>query len=139
MRKLFCVVLWTCLLMAQTTATFAQENGGIPVVELNIKPNICVAPRGAETCTSRMDIEWSSNRPAHFCLHSSAANQVLQCWDGVDSGNYKHRVIMTTDIAYWMGMAGYPQKLAETTLRFAALKPHRKYPRRRNRLPWSIQ
>ena len=126
-------------MMGSTTPLFAQQEADLPVVEIRIKPNICVAPRGAETCVSRMDIEWNSSRPASFCLHSNAANQPLNCWQGVASGAYQHRVTMTEDIAYWMGMEGYPQKLGETTLRFAALKPHRKYPRRGNRLPWSIQ
>lgn len=126
-------------MMGSMTAPFAQQETGLPIVEMKIKPNICVAPRGAETCTSRMDIEWTSNRPASFCLHSNAAKQLLTCWQGVASGVYQHRVIITADIIYWMNIEGYSQRLAETTLRFAALKPHRKYPRRGNRLPWSIQ
>ncbi len=118
--------------------TFAQEPAAVPKVIITIKPNICIAPRGEKTCTSSMDISWTSNIPSDYCLRVNLSSAPLHCWEAAAQGSYRHHVKLTGDLEYWIALAESVQQLAVSTVKLAALKPHRNFPRRRNRLPWSV-
>ncbi len=114
--------------------TMAVQGDGVTLV---IKPNICIAPRGESQCISRIDISWSSPTPADYCLHVNT--QLLQCWEQAQKGEFQHKIAISENLSYWVTHLGIQQILAQSTVKFAALKPHRKQMRRRSRLPWSIQ
>lgn len=108
-------------------------------MSLIIKPNICIAPRGEKTCVSSMDIEWISSVTGDYCLYSKTSSiQPLFCWYAEQRGGFEDRVKLTEDLEYWMVTPDSPARLAVVVVKLAALKPHRQFPRRRNRLPWSI-
>ena len=105
---------------------------------LIIKPNICVAPRGMTSCISSFDINWESKMAGDFCLTSGLSETPLKCWQDSSKGFYRHKLIITENINYWLNRSGSTIKIINALVKFAALKPHRKHQRRRNRLPWSI-
>ncbi len=130
------MLLWLLLL----SAPLAAQDGDLSTAEVTlvVKPNICVAPRGEASCTSSMDIRWTSSRSGAYCLHSNRSAQPLFCWYGEASGQYLDRVKLSEDLHYRISVVDSRDWLASVTVKLAALKPHRRYPRRRNRLPWSI-
>ncbi len=107
-------------------------------VTLVIKPNICVASRGEKNCISSFDISWYSNRVGDYCLRTANEKQSLKCWQSEDSGFFKHKISIQQDLSYWISSMITNNHLAKSTVKFAALKPHRKH-NRRSRLPWTIQ
>ncbi len=107
-------------------------------VTLIIKPNICVASRGEKNCISSFDISWSSKHTGNYCLGVANEQQNLKCWQAADSGFYRHKTSIYEDLSYWLTSMVTDIQLAKSTVKFAALKPHRKHGRR-SRLPWSIQ
>ena len=115
----------------------ASENRKVDI-SLIIKPNICIAGRGEPACESSMNISWESEEVGDYCLHSALSEGALACWDLATSGRYQDRVILNDDVMYWMAYPGTQEKLVTNVIKFAALKPHRKFPRRRSRLPWSL-
>lgn len=133
------IFVFLALLFLVSLSVFAEDSDELPDVKIKVKPNICVAPRNMKNCISTVNIRWTSSVSGHYCLRSSVDKSSLDCWDNTSSGVYYHRVNINNDVVYWMVLDGYLQKFSETTLEFAKLTPHRKYPRRNNRLPWSIQ
>ncbi len=116
-----------------------ESNESIEDVKLIIRPHICIAPRGQTSCISRIEVLWESPSLLDVCLYSSLAQEQLQCWEQAQSGNYEHKVTIISDLEYWLTPFDQQLKLAHSLVKFVALKPHRKYNRRRNHLPWSIQ
>jgi|GEM_PF-6292548 len=107
-------------------------------VTLIIKPNICVAARGEEYCISSFDISWYSKRSGDFCLGTGQQKQTLKCWEAAESGFYVHKINISKDQSYWLTSVNAEILWARSTVKYAALKPHRKNGRR-SRSPWSIQ
>ncbi len=107
--------------------------------KLTIKPHICIAPRGQTSCISRIDVYWESNRLADVCLYSSIDSAQLQCWEQHQAGMFQHKVSLIKNLDYWLTPLNQQLMLVKSSVKFAALKPHRKHSRRRNQLPWSIQ
>jgi len=144
------LLLPCCTVYAQnkSEAHTSTSNTYSAQVTLTIKPTICVASRGERTCASTMDIDWTSSLPGDFCLYSNATKtqevaltkpgQPLQCWSDRDSGYHRDRVILDKHLDYWISDAKSQQRMTKVTVKIALLKPHRKYPRRRSRLPWSL-
>ncbi len=127
-----------------STASSAQQSS----VSLNIKPSICVAPRGSRRCSSDFNIDWLSNQAGHYCLTSTnessdsddqhQAVRHVECWQGLSSGEHIEYVVLESDLIYHMNDPDNVSTLARAKVKLAMLKPHRKYPRRRSRLPWSV-
>ena len=108
-------------------------------VRLIIKPHICVAPRGESSCISWIDVFWESNQPTDLCLYVSEQDQSLKCWQQQLEGNHRHHVTLVDNLDFWLASIQNNTLLARSTVKFAALQPHRKHNRRRNALPWSLQ
>ncbi len=121
-----------------STLSAAEASDGQPPVTLVVKPSICVAKRGETVCVSTMDISWQSGHISDYCLYSGRSVEPLQCWQGAAAGEFRDKVILDGDLEYWITESGQVRQLARAAVKLAALKPHRKQPRRRNRLPWSI-
>lgn len=107
-------------------------------ITLTIKPNICVAPRGQESCISTIDISWISARKGNYCLNSNLSIQDLKCWENNDHGFYQHKLTFKQNITYVMSDQLKKVELVNAMMKFKSLKPHRKYKKRRSRFPWSI-
>jgi hypothetical protein len=108
-------------------------------ITLTIRPHICIAPRGESSCISRIELSWKSDRLTDVCLHTGLEDAPLNCWNQSRSGEYDHRVTILNDLDYWLAALGSAQVVVKSTVKYAALRPHRKHKRRRSVLPWSIQ
>lgn len=108
-------------------------------ITLTIRPHICIAPRGESSCISRIEVSWQSDRLTDVCLHTGVEDAPLNCWNQSRSGEFDHRVTILNDLDYWLTAIGSAQVVVKSTVKYAALRPHRKHKRRRSVLPWSIQ
>lgn len=107
-------------------------------VSLTIIPHICVAPRGTTSCISRIEVLWESSKKGNFCLNSNLELKKLACWENIDKGTYQHKLIFDQNIIYTMIDAFKEITIAQDTLFFKKMKPHRNYNKRQKRFPWSI-
>ena len=126
-------VLWQPLLWAQ------QPDAAEQPVKLIIKPHICVAPRGESSCISWIDVFWESEQTTDLCLYVSEQDESLKCWQQQRAGSHRHHVTLVDNLDFWLASIQNNTLLARSTVKFAALQPHRKHNRRRNALPWSLQ
>ncbi|WP_223789489.1 DUF3019 domain-containing protein [Marinicella meishanensis] len=128
--------------LAQGQAVTTEQSGpSEPAANiiLTIKPHICIAPRGESSCISRIEVSWQSDRLTDVCLHAGMADEPLNCWQQSRSGEFVHRITILKDLDYWLTALGTAQIVIKSTVKYAALRPHRKHKRRRSQLPWSIQ
>ncbi len=135
------LIIFILVLLLTTGLTVKAQDSELSSsdVELVIKPNICVAPRGKDSCISSIDVFWQSTKSGNFCLSSNYTNEkTLKCWNNSKQGNYVHKLILTKNLLYWINKQNSTVEIVSSMLKFAALKPHRKHQRRRNRLPWSL-
>ena len=119
---------------SQNTSMFLDSDEII----LTIKPNICVAPRGQESCISTINISWESIRKGNYCLNSDLSIQSLKCWKSINRGFYQHKLTFKQNIIYMMSDKISNIKLVTAIMKFKSLKPHRKYKKRHSRFPWSL-
>ncbi len=131
---LLLIILNPSVLLAQSSEQLLISED----MELTIKPNICVAPRGESTCISSIDINWTSRTKGNFCLASSYDEHDLFCWIDETSGFYRHKLIFNKDVLYSMSNKISHKTIVEAIMKFKVLKPHRGYKKRRSRFPWSL-
>lgn len=101
-RKRLRAIIAFLILIATLKALGQDIDTIVPEVLLIIKPNICVAQRGQKTCTSSMDINWSSSIKGAYCLHSNHSSGALLCWSNAAMGQHSDKVKLTKDLHYWL-------------------------------------
>ncbi len=107
-------------------------------VILTIKPHICIAPRDTLSCISTIDVSWESKGVGDYCLITDFVDERLRCWQNQSSGFFKHKIVFNKNITYLITDGDTKNILATAIMKYKSLKPHRKYRKRRNRFPWSI-
>ncbi len=130
-----------CLICALLTFWLPPAIAAQPSAEisLQVQPNICISPRGQAHCISTLLVTWQARDADHFCLHSDFLTRTrLGCWQEASEGRFKHHVLLNSRLNYWITRHGDERPLANAQVQLALLKPHRKQPARRSRLPWSL-
>jgi hypothetical protein len=133
------ICLWLIGVLLLTPLQAQQPTNTDHGVKLIIKPHICVAPRGEASCISWIDVFWESEQATDLCLYVSEQDQSLKCWQQQRAGSHRHHVTLADNLDFWLASIRDNTLLASSTVKFAALQPHRKHNRRRNALPWSFQ
>ncbi len=133
----YIILTLTLLLISHTTVgqlTNAQSNN--EKVTLIIKPHICVVPRNQKSCISTIDITWLSQQADDYCLSMENNDENLQCWQNSTTGFYEHKLIFDKNILYQIKIQH--EIVARSLMKLKTMKPHRKFKRRNNRFPWSL-
>lgn len=133
----YIILILTTLLISHTAVgQLSEVQSNNNNVTLIIKPHICVVPRNKKSCISTIDITWLSQKADDYCLSVEKNDENLQCWQNSTSGYYQHKLIFDKNILYHMKTQ---QKIvAQSLMKLKTMKPHRKFNRRRNRFPWSL-
>lgn len=107
----------------------------LPIIQLSLKPRLCVLSEGEEVCRDTIEITWRADKARSLCLHKDETGEPLQCWDNAHKGNYTIEITASENVNFSLR-----EKHRDTflvTQAFEVVQESSQY-RRRNRNPWSF-
>lgn len=60
----------------------------VGAVQLQLKPNRCVALHQGQVCYQSIQLSWSASQPGNYCLYQQYSESPVYCWQGVAAGQY---------------------------------------------------
>ncbi len=109
-----------------------------PAVRLVVKPLLCVTDRDAPICTMTFNIRWKGEAPADYCLNDSALAAPMRCWASALSGSLSQRREVSEAFAYWLGLPGSADRVAEVKIEVLRLDSADRRRERRTRHVWDV-
>lgn len=68
----------------------------VDAVQLQLKPNRCVALHQGQVCYQNIQLFWSANQAGNYCLYQQIGESPLHCWQGVAAGQYQYEFASDT-------------------------------------------
>lgn len=72
------------------------DDVGVNAVQLQLKPNRCVALHQGQVCYQNIQLSWSAQQVSNYCLYQQFAEAPLYCWQGVVVGQYQYEFASDT-------------------------------------------
>lgn len=107
----------------------------LPLIQLSLKPRLCVLSEGEEVCRDTIEITWIAQKARSLCLYQDDTDSPLQCWDAAREGRYTIELAASENINFSLREKNEDTFLV--TQAFEVVQESTKY-RRRNRNPWSF-
>jgi hypothetical protein len=133
MRTIAYLLIATCL-----AGVFPAAAADSPAVRLVVKPLLCVTDRDAPVCTMTFNIRWKGETPADYCLNDSALIAPMRCWASALSGSHAQRREVSEAFAYWLGVPGSAERVAEVKIEVLRLDSADRRRERRTRHVWDV-
>ncbi|AQT61940.1 hypothetical protein CBP51_06890 [Cellvibrio mixtus] len=74
------------------------ETAVVDRVQLQLKPNRCVALHEGQVCYQTIQLWWSANQPGNYCLYQAHASEPIFCWQDVSEGKYQYEFSSDTAV-----------------------------------------
>ncbi|HEY7772239.1 MAG TPA: DUF3019 domain-containing protein [Marinagarivorans sp.] len=126
------MALSTCALTLANTALAASQSN---VIELTIKPKVCVLNNDNETCLDELNINWRSDNTRSLCLYQKRQPTPLACWENTNKGSHTMALNTNTSLNFLLRESQHDELLASET--FEVIHDHKQY-RRARRNAWAF-
>ena len=107
----------------------------LPLIELNLKPKVCVLSSNETSCYDEINIAWQSQQALSLCLYQKDQNTPLACWQNANFGSHSMALNTGTSLSFLLREVEKNQLLASET--FEVIHDHKKY-RRARRNAWAF-
>lgn len=126
-------------LVTLSSITAAQSNEGAqPVVDLSVKPLLCIIDHRTPVCEIDFLVSWRSDESGDFCLLNDFVEGPLLCWQAKDGGNYTDARAVSEGFTYWMTPEGSDLELAAISVEIWRMDSDDRRRRRRSRHVWDV-
>lgn len=122
----------SCVAMLWSSSAYCAE---IPVIELTLKPKVCVLSSNEETCYDEINIAWQSQEALSICLYQKEQTNPIACWQNANYGSHTMALSTGTSLAFLLREMEKNQLLASET--FEVIHDHTQY-RRARRNAWAF-
>lgn len=122
----------SCVAMLWSSSAYCAE---IPVIELTLKPKVCVLSSNEETCYDEINIAWQSQEALSICLYQKEQTNPIACWQNANYGSHTMALNTGTSLAFLLREMEKNQLLASET--FEVIHDHTQY-RRARRNAWAF-
>ncbi len=72
------------------------DTAEVDAVQLQLKPNRCVALHQGQVCYQNIQLSWSANQQGNYCLYQQYGEVPLYCWQSVAAGQYQYEFASDT-------------------------------------------
>lgn len=117
LRLLFRVYLLVLLL--PSNVIWAADTAPTQQVQLQSKPNRCVALHQGQVCYQDIVLSWQVDQASEYCLYQQHAEQPLHCWQSVSSGQYSYAFASDSSVKLQLVNAQTKSVVAETLVEVA--------------------
>jgi DNA-binding response OmpR family regulator len=104
------------ILVAAPSLAAAQSESGTAMVQLSVKPLLCVIDSRMPRCEIEFFVTWSSDRSGYYCLFNDFATAPLRCWSEDRMGELAEPRSIDQDFSYWMTGEDGSEQLATATV-----------------------
>jgi len=116
-RLFFLVCALTLLLLGRVV--LAADNVLTNAVQLQSKPNRCVALHQGQVCYQDIVLSWQVDQASEYCLYQQHAEQPLHCWQTVFSGQYRYAFASDSSVKLQLVNTQTKTVVAETLVEVA--------------------
>lgn len=113
-RLLFSASICSLLFVAH-----AQASAGVPIAQLQAKPNRCVALHQGQVCYQDIVLYWHADRTGEYCLYQKLAQEPLHCWQAQTSGEYRYAFASDAPVQLQLVSMNNKTQVAETQIDIA--------------------
>lgn len=113
----FCVCVLAMLLLGGVVS--AADNVLPNTMQLQSKPNRCVALHQGQVCYQDVVLSWQVDQASEYCLYQQYAEQPLHCWQTASSGQYRYAFASDSSVALQLVNTQTNTIVAETQVEVA--------------------
>ncbi|SMF01027.1 Protein of unknown function [Alteromonadaceae bacterium Bs31] len=133
---LLCPVSFIALMFLSLNYAVAREREGLVVVDMWLKPRICILASEKEDCEELLTVHWTAGQAQSICLYQQSRDEPIRCWHNSQEGSFEYAVETTESIQFELRTAdNSPSYLASAE--FKVVHDNKKY-RRSRKNPWSF-
>lgn len=126
------------LLVVPLVAAAQGKEGEGPVLELRVKPLLCILDGRAPQCEISFLVTWRSDRPGDYCLFNDLEMTPLRCWPEQLAGELIEDRTIDREFSYWMAENGEATQLAVVKIEVLRADDEDRRRRRRSRHVWDL-
>lgn len=126
------------LAAAPLFASAQSDQAAAPMVELKVKPVLCVIDERMPRCDIDFLVLWESDRSGYYCLFNDFVAAPLRCWSEEQMGELMEPRSVEQAFSYWMTGSDAGVELATVTVEVLRLDDGDRRRRRRTRHVWDL-
>ena len=116
---LLCFRVCLMVLLLLSHRLWAADPAPAQKVQLQSKPNRCVALHQGQVCYQDVVLSWQVDQASEYCLYQQHAEQPLHCWQSVSSGQYSYAFASDSSVKLQLVNAQTKSVIAETLVEVA--------------------